>query len=87
MNRKKALALAAFLMGIIALGGALFALTMLFEISSLIGGIGATPDGAFIAPMMGFFSSFLIFGWIWSICVIIAAAYAIYASYKTLREK
>jgi hypothetical protein len=87
MKKKKALALVAFLMGIIALAGALFALTMLFEIGTLFSGLGTTPEGAMVVPMIGMISGFLLFGWLWSICVLVAAGYAIYASYKTLREK
>jgi hypothetical protein len=87
MKKNKAIALAVFLMGIVALAGSLFVLTMLFEVGAMFSSMTDTAEGAMIAPMMGMISGFLLFGWLWSICVLVASGYAIYASYKALREK
>jgi hypothetical protein len=87
MNNKKILAVVAFIMSIVALAGSLFVITILLEVGSALNGLEATPEGSLVAPMMSIFSGFLMFGWIWSICVLITAVYAIYASYRTLREK
>ena len=80
---RKIIAVAAIVLGIIAIAGSLYAMSIIVQFTSLM---SAAPGGAAMLAGLDAISGLLMFGWLWTICVIGASAYAIYSGYKRLRE-
>ena len=77
--------------GVVAIGGAVFAITLLLDVGSAISALEGSQiegfDAAAIQPMLQFAKTMLLFGWAWSISVLLVSLYALSKAYRSIRGK